>query len=237
MRALTVSSRGETQSHDTDELDAHTLRIAAGLHARGVAAGQVVLVSLPKGLTWLCTMRALLRLGAISLPCPAMLTPTDIQQRIDRSGAVLALVDEADVPSADGAAPAPQLDTAAPAFLLYTSGTEGPPKGALHSRGYVAANRIQTERWMGVRPGDRVWCTAASGWSKSLRNVWLAAELTGAEAVIHEGRFDPAERLAVDRPAAPTGAVHVAHRVPHVRAQRRVRAGAADRRARGGGGR
>jgi acyl-coenzyme A synthetase/AMP-(fatty) acid ligase len=48
---------------------------------------------------------------------------------------------------------------------------------------------------MGVRADDRIWCTAAAGWSKSLRNVWLAAELTGAETVIHEGRFDAAERL------------------------------------------
>jgi acyl-coenzyme A synthetase/AMP-(fatty) acid ligase len=50
---------------------------------------------------------------------------------------------------------------------------------------------------MGVRPGDRVWCTAAAGWSKSLRNVWLAAELCDAETVIHDGRFDAAERIAL----------------------------------------
>ena len=111
-------------------------------------------------------------------------------------------------------APAAPTD---PAFLLYTSGTEGPPKGALHSRSYVAANRLQAERWMGVRAGDRVWCTAAAGWSKSLRNVWLAAELCDAETVIHEGRFDAAERLELIAPLAAGRALHVAHRVPHVR--------------------
>ncbi len=56
---------------------------------------------------------------------------------------------------------------------------------------------------MGVRAGDRVWCTAAAGWSKSLRNVWLAAELAGAETVIHEGRFDADERLALIERLAP----------------------------------
>jgi acyl-coenzyme A synthetase/AMP-(fatty) acid ligase len=51
---------------------------------------------------------------------------------------------------------------------------------------------------MGVRAGDRVWCTAATGWSKSLRNVWLPGELVDVETVMHaSGRFDPLERLAL----------------------------------------
>src|SRR6202012_4057974 len=39
------------------------------------------------------------------------------------------------------------------------------------------------------------WCTTATGWSKSARNVFLAPWLTGAAAVIHDGRFNPEERL------------------------------------------
>ncbi len=45
------------------------------------------------------------------------------------------------------------------------------------------------------RDGELAWCTTATGWSKSARNVFLAPWLTGAAAVIHDGRFDPAERL------------------------------------------
>jgi acyl-coenzyme A synthetase/AMP-(fatty) acid ligase len=48
---------------------------------------------------------------------------------------------------------------------------------------------------MGVRARDRVWCTAAPGWSKSVRNVWFPAELYDCETVLHAGRFDAAERL------------------------------------------
>jgi acyl-coenzyme A synthetase/AMP-(fatty) acid ligase len=40
-----------------------------------------------------------------------------------------------------------------------------------------------------------VWCTAASGWSKSARNVFIAPWLSGACALLHDGRFDPHERL------------------------------------------
>ena len=50
---------------------------------------------------------------------------------------------------------------------------------------------------MGVRCGDRVWCTAGTGWSKSLRNVWLPGELYDAEVVLQAApRFDADRRLA-----------------------------------------
>src|SRR5207248_3454144 len=44
-------------------------------------------------------------------------------------------------------------------------------------------------------PGDVVWCTAATGWSKSARNTFIAPWLLGATALLHDGRFDPAQRL------------------------------------------
>src|ERR671911_444497 len=45
------------------------------------------------------------------------------------------------------------------------------------------------------RPGDLCWCTAASGWSLSARNAFVAAWLRGAAALLHDARFDPGERL------------------------------------------
>ena len=74
-----------------------------------------------------------------------------------------------------------------PAFLVYTSGSTGEPKAAVYPRSYIRGNWLQTVRWMGVRPADRVWCTAGTGWAKSLRNAWLAPWLRGAETVVHEG--------------------------------------------------
>jgi acyl-coenzyme A synthetase/AMP-(fatty) acid ligase len=56
---------------------------------------------------------------------------------------------------------------------------------------------VQAEHWFGARPGDLCWCTAASGWSKSARNVFIAPWLRGAAALLHDARFDPDERLAL----------------------------------------
>ena len=179
MRALAVSAarRRSTTSADP-QLAELTRRIAAGLHGRGIGIGDVVLVRLPKGPEWLCTIRALYRLGAVGAAVrrsrsPMPRWPSASSARA-RAPWVLA---PADIPLAAGPAPAPELDPDAPAFLIFTSGTEGRPKAAVHPRRYLEANRLQLERWMGVRDGDRVWCTAAPGWSKSVRNVWFPAEL------------------------------------------------------------
>src|SRR6476646_7783510 len=81
------------------------------------------------------------------------------------------------------------------ALIVFTSGTTGEPRGALHAQRYLAAQRAQAEHWLGARRDELVWCTTATGWSKSARNVFVAPWLCGAAAMLHEGRFDPAERL------------------------------------------
>ena len=82
-----------------------------------------------------------------------------------------------------------------PALVVFTSGTSGEPKPIRHGHGYLAGQAVQAEHWFGARPGDLCWCTAASGWSKSARNVFVAPWLRGAAALLHDGRFDPDERL------------------------------------------
>jgi acetyl-CoA synthetase len=97
----------------------------------------------------------------------------------------------------DAAAPVPPVDLAPedPCLITFTSGTSGVPKAALHGQRYLAGQRLQAEHWLGAGPDDLVWCTAASGWSKSARNVFIAPWLCGSAALLHDARFDPEERL------------------------------------------
>jgi acyl-coenzyme A synthetase/AMP-(fatty) acid ligase len=82
-----------------------------------------------------------------------------------------------------------------PALITFTSGTAGEPKAVVHAQRYLHGQRTQAERWLGAEEGQLVWCTAASGWSKSARNVFIAPWLMGAPALLHDARFDPHERL------------------------------------------
>jgi len=92
-------------------------------------------------------------------------------------------------------APAVELGEDDPCLITFTSGTAGEPKAVVHAQRYLHGQRLQAEQWLGARPGELVWCTAASGWSKSARNVFIAPWLSGAAALLHDARFDPAERL------------------------------------------
>jgi acyl-coenzyme A synthetase/AMP-(fatty) acid ligase len=191
---------------------------AARLHERGVRRGDTVLTLAGNRPDWVVAMIACFRQGYVVLPCTEQLRAKDLQLRLEvtRPAAVVAdernaaVLGEAgwDGPTIWGpgvmdwpadeadAAPAPaDLAPLDPCLVTFTSGTAGEPKAVLHGQRYLDGQAVQAEHWLGARPGDLVWCTAASGWSKSARNVFIAPWLQGAAALLHDARFDPAERL------------------------------------------
>jgi acetyl-CoA synthetase len=94
-------------------------------------------------------------------------------------------------------APAENLEPTDPCLITFTSGTTGEAKGIVHGQRYLPGQRLQAEHWLDARAGELVWCTAASGWSKSARNVFVAPWIRGAAALLHDARFDPHERLEI----------------------------------------
>ncbi|HEX5910372.1 MAG TPA: AMP-binding protein, partial [Thermoleophilaceae bacterium] len=154
------------------------------------------------------------RIGAVALPCTEQLRASDLRARMDAAEPVAVLCDRRNadtvrdagfagtllvVPDESlfeaAAAPAADLGERDPALLVFTSGTSGTPKPIRHGQRYLAGQHVQAEHWFGARPGELAWCTAASGWSKSARNSFIAPWLRGATALLHDARFDPAERL------------------------------------------
>jgi len=166
---------------------------------------------------WVLTLLACWRMGAVALPCNTMLRRHDLEHRVGAADPKLCVGEEGLLAELPEGVPVMTMDDVArvldedlsqetpaaieemgaedPALIVFTSGTTGEPRGVVHGYRYLMGQRVQAEHWFGSRKGDLAWCTTATGWSKSARNVFLAPWITGAAAVIHDGRFDPAERL------------------------------------------
>src|SRR5690349_14655116 len=215
-----IDAGGAVRSFTFAEVAERTARISGGLAALGVGRGDVVMTLMGARPEWVFAMLGAWRLGAVTLPCSEQLRAKDIKLRVEAArpraalvagrdleplGAALAAVaeppavrnvDAGELPDGEPAEPA---DTGLedPALMIFTSGTAAEPKGVLHVHRYLRGQAVQAEHWFGPRPGELAWCTAASGWSKSARNAFVAPWTTGAACLLHEGRFDAAERMAI----------------------------------------
>jgi acetyl-CoA synthetase len=214
---VAVDAEGNRRDWHFGELIARSAGLSGAFAARGVRRGDVVMTLLGNRIEWALTLLACWRMGAVALPCSPQLRRHDLELRAAAASPALCVAGYAELGELPDAVPAMALDEVAtaldedrpqetpaaieamdpedPALIVFTSGTTGEPRGVVHAYRYLAGQQAQAQHWLGSRPGELVWCTTAPGWSKSARNVFLAPWLTGAAAVIHDGRFDPAERL------------------------------------------
>jgi acyl-coenzyme A synthetase/AMP-(fatty) acid ligase len=216
---VAIDADGNRRDWYFGELIACSAGLSGAFAARGVRRGDVVMTLVGNRVEWVLTLLACWRMGAVALPCNTMLRRHDLEHRVAAANPKLCVGEEAllgelpdavpvmrmaevagvldeDLPQEPPAA-AEEMDPEDPALIVFTSGTTGEPRGVVHPYRYLLGQRAQAEHWFGSRKGDLAWCTTATGWSKSARNVFLAPWITGAAAVIHDGRFDPTERLGL----------------------------------------
>jgi acyl-coenzyme A synthetase/AMP-(fatty) acid ligase len=214
-RALVELTRaGDRREWTFGEVDDRSARMAGAFARLGIGPGDVVMTLIGNRPEWVFAMVACFRIGAVVLPCTEQLRAKDLRLRIDAVDPALIVADErnrAELEAAQPAcavvlvpderlyagepAPVAELSGEEPCMITFTSGTAGEPKAVVHGQRYLAGQRLQASRWLGARASELVWCTASSGWSKSARNVFIAPWLSGASALLHDGRFDPEERL------------------------------------------
>jgi fatty-acyl-CoA synthase len=159
----------------------------------------------------LVTLVACARLGAVFLPLNFRLAVPELQQVMQdaqprllvhdshHAGAAQALHaeglkhthhDALIATASPRALPLPAVHGELPLLLVYTSGTTGVPKGAVHTQAALLANARASAWAHDFVPGDKVLSTLPMFHVGGLCIQTLPALLAGVEVVLHP-RFDP----------------------------------------------
>ncbi|MFD9739129.1 amino acid adenylation domain-containing protein [Umezawaea sp. NPDC059074] len=174
------------------DLDERADRLAADLRARGVGPDEVVGVLLPRGVELVTTLLAVLKADAAYLPLspthpPGYLArvlataksrhvvadPT-LAHRLDGTG--VTVVDPAGLPAA-GPAPSRRSSPDDLAYVLFTSGSTGEPKGVAVTHGALANVATTMVDHYGLTDADRVLQFANVGFdihAEELYPTWAA---------------------------------------------------------------
>ncbi|MGS0894515.1 amino acid adenylation domain-containing protein [Burkholderia stagnalis] len=174
------------------ELAAQALAIAGGLRAAGVARGDAVEISLPRGPAQIAAVLGVLAAGACYVPIDVAQPPAR-RALIERAAGVkaaigVATVDGAPLPHLGVDALARHAPLAAPlevaprasAYVIYTSGSTGVPKGVEMTHA-AAANTIDAiDALLGVTAQDRMLAVSALDFDLSVYDVFGVLGAGGA---------------------------------------------------------
>lgn len=191
-----LPASGRAVRLSSGELQRRVLALAAGVTAAGGSGP--VLIRLSQGVDYAAAFLAAIAAGRISVPLSPMLTATEVQWIAHNSQADAAFVDES-LPfpdlkiqridpaqcSKEAASGFVPMDPEDPAFLVYTSGTSGMPRGVLHAQRIIFA-RIPMAGWTGLGPEDRVFHAGALNWTYTLGVGLMDPLREGACAVLAE---------------------------------------------------
>jgi acetyl-CoA synthetase len=200
-------------------------QVASYLRERGVRRGDCVLLMIGNEVALWETVLAAMKLGAVISPASSLLTPDDLQDRVDRGnirhviaasvmaqkfadvrGMVTRIAVGDDVAdwdsyalsasSSDAFEPDGLTRATDPLLLYFTSGTTARPKMVLHTHQSYPVGHLSTLFYTGLQPGDRHWNISSPGWAKHAWSCFFTPWIAEATVFIHNyERFQPKQVL------------------------------------------
>ncbi|WP_298727827.1 AMP-binding protein [uncultured Ferrovibrio sp.] len=192
------------------EVDLAVRKLAAGLQSLGLPTGSRIMIRMANDADYALTYFATMAAGYVALPSSAQLTAGEAAYLLENSGAAavaasaelardlrlpegVVLIDPARLAELKAFDPLPDYaDTAAddPAYLVYTSGTTGKPKGVLHAHRAAWGRRPMHQGWLGLQESDVMLHAGAFNWTYTLGVGLVDPWAVGATTVLYNGPRD-----------------------------------------------
>jgi acyl-coenzyme A synthetase/AMP-(fatty) acid ligase len=184
--------------------------IAAGLAAQGLAPGDRVLMRLGNEVEFPLAYLGAIWAGCVPVPASAALTVPEITRlarevrpRLIVAAPDVSLPDPLPCPvlpalalremESEPPAPPDLGDPDRPAYIVYTSGTSGRPRGVVHAHRAIWARRMMWAGWYGLTEADRLMHAGAFNWTYTLGTGLLDPWTVGATALVPAAGVEPAQ--------------------------------------------
>src|SRR3989338_1879990 len=215
------SSTGDKKTYTFKDLGNLSNKFANLLKSKGASKGDRVFIFLSRVPYLYISFLGILKIGAVAgllfsafqekalldrladSGAKILITNADLAQRLTNIRKDLPelkeiiIVDSPDFANSINAQPQDfeivKTDPSDYAFMLYTSGTTGKPKGVVHHHYAIVAEHATAKYVLDIHDEDIYWCTADPGWVTGIAYTILGNWSNGATSVIHAGRFDPAK--------------------------------------------
>ncbi|GAA3151635.1 benzoate-CoA ligase family protein [Nonomuraea salmonea] len=215
------------------ELTAQVAGLATGLRRLGVRPEERVLLVMSDRPETVVTILAVMRMGAVAVPVSTMYHAAELGELIrDARARVVVATPEYEPVARAALATAPEAETLittgpggswaelpasgrpagpaydtwcdSPALWLYTSGTTGAPKAAMHRHGAIRdVYETYGRQVLGIRADDRCLSVARLFFAYGIGNSMFFPLAAGATAILDPARPTPAgvlERVRAERP-------------------------------------